>query len=181
MRRSIITLLALLFVCAVVHAQDTAYVQEPKKAKEPFPWKDRLYFGGAIGLNFGTVTAVQLDPIVGLSLDAKHKFSVGFGPSYYYYKYNDVPHSTGYSGYGYRLFSRYRVIEQAFLHAEFYHLNIERYNSRDQLVRMWVPHILVGGGYSERIGGSASLYFQILFEILQSRATSPVPARCRRD
>lgn len=166
MRRTLITLCASA-IALISLAQDTAYVAPSSEEKASTPFKDRLWFGGGLGLNFGTVTAVQIDPLVGVYVDNNKRLSFGVGPSYYYVKYNSPIVNSSYTGYGYRLFSRYNVIEQAFVHAEFYHLNVERYNLVDQLVRTWVPHLLVGGGYREPIGGSSSLYLQILWEVLQ--------------
>ena len=166
MRRALITCCA----CALALfslAQDTTYVAARPERKTAIPFKDRLWFGGGLGLNFGSVTAVQIDPLVGVYIDNGKRLSAGVGPSYYYVKYNAPGFNGSYTGYGYRLFSRYRVIEQAFLHAEFYHLNVERYNLVEQLVRTWVPHLLVGGGYREPMGDRSSLYFQILWEVLQ--------------
>ena len=33
--------------------------------------------------------------------------------------------------------------------------------------RIWVPHLLVGGGYAQSAGGKAVFYLQVLFEVLQ--------------
>ncbi len=54
-------------------------------ARDPRPLKDRFWFGGGLGLNFGTVTAIQVEPMVGYYLDRKNKVSVGTGISYWYY------------------------------------------------------------------------------------------------
>ncbi len=166
-------LLALMMVLCtgLVAAQDTDYVNPPARAKtneNKTSFADRLWFGGGIGLNFGTVTAIQVDPLVGVYLDQGRRLSTGVGLSYYYVKYNVPGYDIDYTGYGYRIFSRYNVITQAFLHAEFYHLNIERYNFQGELARTWVPHLLIGGGYREPIGGNSSLYFQILWEVMQN-------------
>lgn len=167
MRRSLLTLIAIVPLTCALLGQDTDYVAQPRAPKNNTPFKDRLWFGGGIGLNFGSVTAIQLDPLLGIYLDNDRRLSTGVGLSYYYVKYNTPGYEQDYTGYGYRLFTRYNVIPQAFVHAEFYHLNVERYNFNDQLVRTWVPHVLVGGGYRESVGGRSSLYFQILWEVLQ--------------
>ena len=138
-----------------------------KQKKDPRPLKDRLWFGGGIGLNFGTVTAIQVEPMVGYYLDQKNKVSVGTGISYWYYSDNRYTPALTNDGYGYRLFTRYRPIPQFFAHAEFLHLNAERYSVLDNdFRRMWVPHVLLGGGYVQSLGGRSSIYFQVLFEVL---------------
>lgn len=155
--------------CAGALGQDsTAYVQ-PREAKpDRTPFKDRLWFGGGIGLSFGTVTAIQLDPLVGVHLDKASRLSSGLGISYNYFRDNRYAPPYEMSAYGYRVFSRYRLIEQAFLHAEFLHLNMEPYYYyKENRGRIWVPHLLVGGGYVQPLGSGSSFYLQVLFEVLQ--------------
>jgi len=167
--------LSILFTLALLaaSAQDTTdYVQpgkpKPKQKEAAIPFKDRVWFGGGIGLSFGTVTAIQLDPLAGYYLDHNHKLSAGLGPSYTYLRDNRFMPAYTQSMYGYRLFSRWRVIEQAFLHAEFLHMNLEPYyNYGPERQRIWVPHLLVGAGYVQPISGRASFYLQVLFEVLQ--------------
>lgn len=164
--RKVLSLFLAAFVIHAAHAQDsTAYVRE-SPAEKPIPFKDRLWFGGGIGLSFGTVTAVQLNPLVGVQLDRAQKLSVGLGPSYAYYRDNRYTPAYELSNYGYRIFSRYRVIEQAFLHAEFLHMNTQSFFD-NHTGRIWVPHLLLGAGYVQPIGGRTSFYLQVLFEVLQ--------------
>lgn len=152
---------------AMAQTDSSAYVRE-KPAKKHTPFKDRVWFGGGIGLSFGTVTAVQLDPLAGYFLDQHHKLSVGLGPSYSYYRDNRYIPAYELSNYGYRVFSRYRVIEQAFLHAEFLHVNTQPFYNYDRHIgRIWVPHLLVGAGYVQPISARSSFYLQVLFEVLQ--------------
>lgn len=151
------------FCSSLLPAQDG-----PSKPRDTRPLSDRLWFGGGVGLSFGTVTAIQLDPLVGYKVDQDGKFSVGLGGSYWYYQDNRFTPSISFSGYGYRTFARYRFIPQLFAHAEFLHLNVERYSlTNDAVVRMWVPHLLVGGGYAQPLGGNSSIFFQVLFDVLQ--------------
>lgn len=164
--------LTLLIAAVLIHgaqaqSDSTAYVRE-KPTDSPLRLKDRLWFGGGIGLSFGTFTAVQLDPLVGVYLDRNRKLSTGLGLSYWYFQDNSYAPPLKQNVYGYRVFTRYRVIEQAFLHAEFLHLNAERYFSVDNTIkRTWVPHLLIGAGYVQPLAGSTSFYFQVLFEVLQ--------------
>ncbi len=158
----------MLLVPLVGYTQDsTAYVRK-EKPKPAVPLKDRIWFGGGIGLSFGTVTAVQLDPLAGYYLDQHRKLSIGLGPSYTYLRDNRFVPAYEQSMYGYRLFSRWRVIEQAFLHAEFLHMNLQPYfNYGRDHGRIWVPHLLLGAGYVQPISGRSSFYLQVLFEVLQ--------------
>ncbi len=163
--------IVLLAVAGRTNAQDTTdYVgnEQPKQNKDSRPFKDRIWFGGGLGLNFGSVTAIQIEPLVGYKVDQKGKFSVGTGITYWYFSDNRYVPRIEYDAYGYRLFTRYRVIPQAYLHSEFLHMNAERYIGIGEGVqRVWVPHLLVGGGYVQPIGAHSSFALQILWEVLQ--------------
>ncbi len=141
-----------------------------KPKKDPRPLKDRLWFGGGIGLSFGTVTAIQLDPMVAYKVDQKNKLSVGLGGSYWYFRDNRFVPAYDFKAYGYRVFSRFRFIEQAYAHAEFLHMNVEanRFAAFSEIQpRIWVPHLLIGAGYVQHLGGRSSIFFQVLFDVMQ--------------
>lgn len=160
----------LLAAVAGAHAQDTTeYVAKaPKEKRDKRPMKDRLWFGGGLGLNFGTVTAIQVEPLVGYKVDQAGKFSVGTGLTYWYMRDNRFEPALSINAYGYRIFSRYRFIEQAYAHVEYLNLNAERYDLvTDQVRRLWVPHLLVGGGYVQQLGANSSLSMQVLWEVMQ--------------
>lgn len=159
-----ILLLCLLAFASAALSQDTGRAAR----RDTRPFSDRIWFGGGVGLSFGTVTAIQVDPLVGYKVDQAGKFSAGLGASYWYYQDNRFAPPINYSGYGYRTFTRYRVLEPLYLHAEFLHLNVERYSVADDAIkRIWVPHVLVGAGYVQSLGGRSSIYFQVLFDVLQ--------------
>jgi hypothetical protein len=45
---------------------------------------------------------------------------------------------------------------------------VERFDAiRDRPARIWVPHLLVGGGFVQPLGGSGTIYIQVLFDVLQ--------------
>lgn len=140
----------------------------PTPKKDTRPLGDRIWFGGGLGLGFGTVTSIQIEPLVGYFIDKENKLSVGTGVSYWYYSDNRyIPKITN-DGWGYRLFTRYRPIQPLYVHAEFFHLNAERYSFlTDTYQRIWIPHILLGGGYVQSMGGRSSIYLQVLFDVLQ--------------
>lgn len=136
----------------------------------PMSFKDRIWFGGGVGLSFGTFTAIQLDPMVGYKVDRPGKLSFGLGGSYWYFRDNRFLIPYEFNAYGYRVFSRYRFIEQAFAHVEWLHMNVETRRLgpiSDIGQRAWVPHLLVGGGYIQRFGGRGSIFLQVLFDVVQ--------------
>lgn len=163
----IATVAALVLLLQAASAQEAG--SAPAKArKDPRPLADRLWFGGGVGLQFGSFTVVQLEPMVGYKVDQAGRFSLGTGITYWYFSNNNTQPRTEFNAYGYRFFSRYRPIDQAFLHAEFLNLNREQFfGPTDRIQRIWVPHLLVGGGYIERFGGNTSFTLQVLWEVLQ--------------
>lgn len=144
--------------------------QQTTKSTDSRPFSERIWFGGGVGLSFGTVTAIQVDPLVGYKVDQNGKLSIGLGGSYWYFRDNRFTTPYDFTAYGYRTFTRYRFIEQAYAHAEFLHMNVEsnRFGAFSEIrPRIWVPHLLVGGGYVQPLGGRGSIYLQVLFDVLQ--------------
>ncbi|HNK68827.1 MAG TPA: hypothetical protein PKH36_08910, partial [Flavobacteriales bacterium] len=125
------------------------------------------WYGGGIGLNFGTVTSIQLEPMVGYKVDRKGKFSVGPGITWWYLNDGRYRPRYEFNAYGYRLFARYRAIPQAYLHTEFLHMNAQRYFGNEGVRRIWVPHLLAGAGFAQSLGGRSAIYLQVLWELLQ--------------
>jgi len=156
-------LIALVTGALGLHGQEQA-------GNDPRPLADRIWFGGGMGLSFGTFTAVQLDPMVGYKVDQEGRFSVGVGGSYWYLRDNRFNVPYDFTAYGYRVFSRYRFVEQFFAHAEFLHMNVERsrFGPLSEIQpRVWVPHLLLGGGYAQNIAGRSAIYIQVLFDVVQ--------------
>src|SRR5664280_805763 len=65
--------------------------------------KERLFFGGNMGLMFGTITDIQISPVVGYWL--LPRIAIAAGPTYRFYKstdyYNDVSKTSIYGGKAY--------------------------------------------------------------------------------
>lgn len=172
MRKCFVLMSALLFFAGTGLAQD--YVQEPvpppppKVKKDPRSLMDRLYFGGGVSLMFGTVTNLGVAPVVGYKIDQKGKLSSGIGLNYFYFRDDRFVPAFESSNYGWSLFSRYRVIPQAYLHAEYNVQNFEIYSPfADTFQRQWVPFLLVGGGYAQQLAGNSYLTFQVLWDVIQ--------------
>lgn len=156
-------------------AQDYAIEPKPTPAptssqqpKDPRPLADRLWFGGGVSLGFGTVTNLGVSPMVGYKIDQKGKWSAGLGVNYFYFKDSRYVPSYESSNYGYSVFTRYRVIPQAFLSASYNSQNYEIYNPFGDLNRReWVPFLLLGGGYSQHLGGNSYMTFQVAWDVIQ--------------
>jgi hypothetical protein len=136
----------------------------PPKKSEP----SRIYYGGNIGLSFGNYFRISVAPLVGYVLSPQT--SVGAKVAYEYIEDKRYDFKKTYSNYGGSLFFRYRVIPQAYIHTEFAYMSY-KYSVKTQLGdvdsdRQWVPFLLVGGGYIQPISPSASLFVEVLFDVL---------------
>ena len=147
--------------------------EQPKKKKvegeEKPSFAEKVYFGGNFGLQFGTVTFIDISPIVGFKVT--EDFSVGTGISYRYIKYLGM--TNGINIYGPRAFARYNIFENLFTYGEYEILNG---NWNGQGVST-IENILAGGGYSYRIGNSANAFIMVLWNFSQNQYspyTNPV-------
>ena len=153
-------------------AQDTEPPLPPsqnnEKPKEPF--KDRLFLSPVLGLQFGTVTVINISPKIGYRIT--DKFASGLGATYVYVKDNTFK-SYGYTYesniYGGSVFSQYQVLEQVRLYAEYELLSLETFNSTNfDISRRLVPSLLAGGGYTSPIGANSSMQLMVLFDLIES-------------
>jgi len=131
---------------------------------------DKVYFGGNLFFTLGSYTSIGIWPMVGYKVTPR--LSLGLQPGYEYLKY-DSYYGGSYetSNYGFRVFSRYRVIPQAYAHVEYANINYgQQYRTPGGDIeeeRNWVPFLFIGGGISQPLGGTAFAYVQILFDVLQ--------------
>lgn len=150
-------------------AQDTIQKPPPPKEKPQkpkAPMKDKIYFGGNVGLTIGNYTRIAVYPLVGYKFTPK--LSGGLKIVYEYISDNRYSSKYNTSNYGGSLFARYRVIPSLYAHVEYAQINYELYNFNGESVREWIPFLFVGAGYSQKMGGNAWLNFQVLFDVLQS-------------
>lgn len=157
-----IGLLALTFIGYTAFAQDLeSYDSNPKK-----DWKDKFYFGGNVGAQFGTFTFVNLAPLVGYKIT--DRFSIGTQIQYQYFRDNSIAtfesHVFGYSG-----FARYFFTENLFAHTEYQVLN-GRFDYSGKRVN--IPNLFIGGGYMYPISDNVSFGIVALYEVLR-RTYSP--------
>ncbi len=161
-----VALLFALFVGNTVHAQP-----ELDSTK-------RWYFGGNLGAQFGSETFIEVSPLVGYRIT--ENFSIGAGITYIYFSQQN-PYNPAYSYhsniYGARLFAKEYLIKNFFAYGEEELLNLEEPNFNGDLVRTDVGSTLVGGGFSQSMGGNALSYLMILWNLNEtpySPYTSPI-------
>ncbi len=162
----------------------TVLAQQPKKEK-PKLW-DRMYVGGNVGLQFGTITDIEVSPHVGYYIYPRWSAGVGITYEYYnkkttynYYGFPVAPIETHI--YGFNLFTRLALIKDMGAtfgigngisiigQAEYEQLSLERkhfeYPNYPPDGRFWIESFLVGGGIKQAIGRRSSIYMLIMWNL----------------
>jgi hypothetical protein len=167
--KRIYTILIVLFLGLSIFAQDTIPTnrqQAHKQKKTKRPIGQKLYFGGGVGLTFGTYTRIALYPIVGYKIT--RNLSLGVELGYEYIRDNRYSESIDASNYGASIFARYRIIPQLFVHAEYAIYNYELFYVDLSSERVWVPFLFLGAGFSQQIAPRTFLIASVKFDVLQN-------------
>jgi hypothetical protein len=155
-------------------SKEDQFPYDQKSSDDTPPVKERLFYGGSLGLMFGTITDIQLSPVVGFWL--LPRVNVAVGPTFRFYK-DPVDKTTIYGG---RAYVQLVVIQDLnkflplgshtgiFLHTEDELLSLKAsfwkypYNPRG---RFYVNTVLAGAGISQQIGRRSSLNFMVLWPL----------------
>ena len=128
-------------------------------------FKERLFTGGNFGIQFGTITYIEIAPILGYRIT--NNFVAGVGATYIYF--SDKTYQPKYTTdiYGGSIFGRYFVFENVFAHAELSALNYEAVspfqNNSYVKERVWTNGVFLGGGYRQMLGDFSSVNIMILW------------------
>ncbi|MFN8153994.1 MAG: hypothetical protein U0Y08_06860 [Bacteroidia bacterium] len=151
-------------------AQDTTSTAPPpgsRRDKEPF--KDRLFFGGNLGLYFGSLTYINISPTIGYRFS--ERIGAGLGPAYSYYSdKRDSKYTYTTNTYGGRLFGQYLISDQLMAYTEYEMINVEVPDLLyTKLIRKNISSLFVGGGYLQRIGnGNSGISLMILYNVIET-------------
>lgn len=126
------------------------------------PGSGRLELGGHVGLQIGTVTAIDISPTVGYWM-TDYLIS-GIGLTYLYSSDSRSNYSSDI--YGGSLFTRIFPISEGFLQAEYQVMNVG-YKFPGETQRDWYHGLLAGGGYLQALGGNSYLTFTILWDLIR--------------
>jgi hypothetical protein len=182
-KRSLLIIGYFLF-CLGLYAQVEEQVQsapEGEKARKTF--SQRLFFGGDVGLSFGSITYIKLAPEINYNFT--DRFSAGLGPIYIYEKYKNVGFES--STYGGKVVSTFVVfksresggslgIGDIVLHGENEVLSVERIYidlstypySYFTDSRIWIDNLLLGGGLVQTISGRFKVAIYVLWDVTQN-------------
>lgn len=133
-------------------------------------FKDRLYFGGNLGLQFGTVTLIDVSPLVGVMITPK--LSGGLGGTFQYFDDNRFQGGQG-TSYGGRVFGRYNILPNIFTHVEYESINWNAYDFfAEEFRRTWTNALFIGGGYFAPFGPRGGANFTFLYNVLHDNRNS---------
>jgi hypothetical protein len=158
------SLLLLLSINAVAQKDSIRIRREPPKSSI----REKIYFGGSVGLQFGTSTFIAVSPLVGYKINPK--FSAGVGLSYQYYHYKDKTYNLETNVYGGRVFGRYMITQNLFGYGEYEYLNLEAFDFYPHR-RVNVGSLLGGGGYIQQMGPRAAIVAMVLYNFTPSYYT----------
>jgi hypothetical protein len=133
------------------------------------PSRERIYVGGYIGLQIGTITAIVVSPTVAYRFT--NRLTMGVGGTYQYYRDRGWGVSPEFSAstniFGGSVFARYNITRQIFAHTEFEALNLDSqmgFGTGSSLDgRFWEYNYFAGGGYRTPLGPRAYLNLMILY------------------
>lgn len=161
----VITALILFSAEALVSAQQT-------RDEKP-PLRERLFYGGSLGLQFGTITDIQVTPMIGLWL--RPRVAIAAGPNYRYYK--DPFFST--SLYGGNAYVQYYPLKDLnnvipvgihlglYVHLEDELLSLESavWDQANPYTRFLQNTVLGGFGISQQIGQRSAMNLTFLWAL----------------
>ena len=161
-----------------------------KKQKTGWYRDSKLFFGGNLGLSFGTYTYVEVAPIVGYRITPR--LSAGLGPKYMYIKESSYYETSIYGVKTFALFSIFKNLNETinigigdiFVYAESEFLNVEPgrlvdyyssvppyqylYSVYEKDPRRWLNVTLIGGGLRFPLGARAGFSILVLWDVTQS-------------
>jgi hypothetical protein len=150
------------------------YGQNKKEEKPPL--RERIFFGGGFGLQFGTITDIEVSPVIGLWV--LPRVAIAGGPSYRFYK-DPFFLTSIYGGNAYAQFMIVRDINNfipiglhtgifAQLEDELLSLESSVWAPGNTSKRFAANTVLAGGGISQMLGARASLNLAFLWPLNNS-------------
>jgi hypothetical protein len=166
--------ITILTICILFAALSVTSGQKVKEQKPPL--RERMFFGGNLGLQFGTYTNIHVTPIVGLWV--MPRIAVAAGPNFTYYK-DPYYETIMYGGNAYVEFVPIRDINNAlqiglhmgiFLHLEDELLSLESavWDPQNPNDRFSANTLLGGFGISQQLGARSSLNLMFLWTLTNS-------------
>lgn len=171
----ILVIVTLFLACSYLMAQydppeeiDEEIQKEQKRSRYQ---ESKFFFGGNLGLSFGTYTYIEIAPLVGYKFIPR--LWAGLGPKYMYLKQQNFYET---SIYGVKAFASFTIFQNMseyipvnlgdlFVYAENESLNLDPYLTNE---REWINIMLIGGGLRFPLGYRAGISILILWDVTQN-------------
>jgi hypothetical protein len=155
----------------------TLFAQQMEEEEKIRPI-DRLFFGGNFGMQFGTITSIEISPLAGYYITPKLSAGAGIRFEYFKDKGYYAPYET--TIYGGDIFTRYIIISNLgeglniglntgiFAQIEYEALSLEKMYFEPPYTqdgRFIVHSVLVGGGIIQPLGSRSAFLFSILYNL----------------
>ncbi len=166
MKRMILFTLLTIFSLSLAQQPDSLRaVQQPvaqQAQRQPSP----VFFGGSFGLTFGSYFSLRVMPLVGYRVNPQLSVGAKVGYEYFRDKHNNFTITS--HNYGGSVFTQFRIVPQLYVHGEFAYINYDEYFIRNSHDRDWVPFLLLGAGFRQKVGRTSWAFVEVLFDVLQS-------------
>ncbi|NMC37831.1 MAG: hypothetical protein GYA41_05865 [Bacteroidales bacterium] len=142
--------------------------------REVPPLRERMFYGGNIGLAFGTITDIEVSPLAGIWV--LPRLGIAAGPTFRYYKHPYFGRTVIFGG---RTYVEYMLIQDIdniiplgihsglFFHGEYELLSLETafFDESFDSKRFLTGTFLIGGGISQYISQRSSLNLSFLWAL----------------
>lgn len=145
------------------YAQFEDFEEETSEVSKIF--RERIFYGGDFGLQFGSETLIHLSPQIGYYIT--DFWSFGIGSTFIYRKIKIFNYSNAI--YGGSFFTELYPFNFIVLHGEAQFLNSEYYDNSNNKYRDWNLGLLGGGGYRMKIGKKGAVNYMILWDFNQNQ------------
>jgi hypothetical protein len=177
MKRIFLAVIFLALGQAVFAQEEEPRQEEPQKGFNP----RNVIVGGALGVAFGDYTFVNVSPMIGYRFSSMFAAGVNVNAQYSSgktYGYNNtVIARNNYTMFGGGIWGRFYPLPMLFIHAQPEYnaisAKITEYDPdrREYKDRYGAPSLLLGGGYSQPVGGNSAVTLMILYDVLQDKNT----------
>ncbi len=165
----------LLFTILLITSNISIYSQE----YDPYTYQDiepksslneNIFYGGGFGLQLGTFILIKLTPEIGYRPTEKFEFGIG---AYYMFTKNTFYNFSDHV-YGGNVFGRLFIYQNIYIQGEYEILNVADFDYTTGYYtggRIFIPGILGGIGYRQKIGERSAILTTILYNFTITNKT----------
>lgn len=161
MRLIFVLICSLCSTVLVAQRTEDDYVSPPSAPKKKWVWHENLFYGGGLGLAFGTVTVVNVNPQVGVKLNRWIGTGVGFDYNYLGRQGANI------QTVGPTAFARFRPHDFIIGQIEITRMFVrERFNTYE--TRYQFPAAFAGIGYQNGDRENGGFFLMIMWDLIDS-------------